>query len=72
MKENVVDKEYKDNLMQCCFYRWDGWVDKQDMARKVVNAELGARTFSSELNSLTREEECELTEELVLELLSKR
>ena len=67
-----MDEEYKENLKECCLHRWDGFFDKQDLARRVVNAELGARNFSSELNSLVWEEERELTEELVLHLLSVR
>ena len=67
-----MDEGYKDNLKQCCLHRWDDWIDKQDLARKVVNTELGARTLSSELRNMPWEEECELIEELVLHLLSKR
>ena len=68
----AMNEEYKENLKQCCLHRWDGTFDKQDFARRVVNAELGARSLSSELNSLTWEEDHELIEELILELLSKR
>ena len=72
MKGNVMDEKYKDHLKQCCLYRWDAWVDKQKMARSVVNTELGARSLSRELKNMPWEEEHELIEELVLELLSNR
>ena len=64
--------EYKDNLKKCCLHRWDGFFDKFDLATKVVNAELGSRSFSSELNNLTVEEEFELVRDLILYLLSNR
>ena len=67
-----MDEEYKDNLKQCCLHRWDGFFDKYDLAVRVVNAELGARNFSSELNSLNFQEEHDLTKELILHLLSSR
>ena len=67
-----MDEQYKDNLKQCCFHRWDAWVDKQEMARSVVNTELGARSLSSEIRDMPWEEEHALIEELVLELLSNR
>ena len=67
-----MNEEYKENLKQCCLHRWDGTFDKQDFARRVVNAELAGKTLSAELNFLSWEEESNLIEELVLELLSKR
>ena len=61
-----MDKKEKDQLKECLLYRWDSCFDKKDWARKVVNAELNART------ALPWAEECELGEELVQYLLSKR
>ena len=65
-----MDEKCKENLKQSCLHRWDAWVDKQDLARKVVSLELGARTFS--MRGMPWSEECKLIEELVLHLLSNR
>ena len=67
-----MDEEYKDNLKQCCLNRWDAWVDKEAMARSVVNTQLGAISLSKELKDMPWEKEYQLIEELVLHLLSNR
>ena len=70
-----MDKGYKDNLKQLCLNRWDSTVDKEELARQVLDAEIGGRMTGwrrKELENLTLEEDEELYNELLEYLLSKR
>ena len=76
-----MDKEFKDDLKQCCLYRWNTMIgslsvstirDRENFALQVVGREFGVRPTSSELNNLTLEEDKKLVRELVSHLLANR
>ena len=76
-----MNEEYKDDLKQCCLYRWNTMIGsllvstirgRENFALQVVGRELGARPTSSELNNLTLEEDKKLIRELVSHLLANR
>ena len=69
-----MDEEYKKNLKRCCLRRWHTTIDKEELARQVVDAEIGGRIMGwkrKELENLTVEEDEELYNELLQHLLLK-